>query len=207
MPSPEDCAKLQAFFEGVEDARREVEAKWGVGRVELLADDTLRARWRGQCVRWSAAYAAAWDAPYLTIAGLQSVADLSAAMRRGYAALDAAAEEAGHRGILPWVWEVALADGSVAALVQTDAEASKVIAEGRFLAVYTLAEIANVLAALPDALRRAKEVFPGARFQAPRRMPDGEPWRPEVGEEIPFPFSRELEPSPETSNLGDSEWA
>ena len=75
----------------------------------------------------------------------------------------------------------------MAAIVQTNAEASKVIAEGRFLVVYTLAEIGNVLAALPDALKLAKQVFPGSRFRAPRVANDlgAGPWRPE-GDEIPF---------------------
>ena len=179
---------LQGYFEGIAEARRESEAKWGVGRVELLAPPELRVRWRGQCARWSEAYAAAWDAPILTRDLLEEVQRLSAAMVRGYAALDAAAEEAGHRPIAPWVWEVILpGDGGVAAIVQTNAEAGKVIADGRFLVVYTLHEIGNVLAALPDALKLAKQVFPGARFRPPPITNDlgAGPWRPE-GDEIPF---------------------
>lgn len=179
---------LQGYFEGVAEARRESEAKWGVGRVELLAPDELRVRWRGQCARWSVAYAAAWDAPILTRELLDAVQTLSRAMVRGYAALDASAEHLGHRPIAPWVWEVILpGDGAVAAIVQTNAEAGKVIADGRYLVVYTLHEIGNVLAALPDALKLAKQVFPGARFRAPRVTDDlgAGPWRPE-GDEIPF---------------------
>ena len=66
MPSHEDCAVLQAYFEGVADARRTLEAQWGVGRAELLAPDALRAKWAGQCARWSSrAYAAAWSALFL----------------------------------------------------------------------------------------------------------------------------------------------
>lgn len=204
MLSPEDAATLQAYAEGVHEARRETETKWGVGRVELLASDELRARWRRQCVTWRQALETAFEAKFLTRDQLQLVADKAGAMRRGYAALDAAAEEAGHRPIHPWVWEVMLpaapndVGGVTAAIVQTNAEASHVIAEGRYLVVYTLAEIGNVLAALPDALRLAKQVFPGSRFQAPRvidRLGAG-PWRPE-GDDIPFgdaPLERELAP-------------
>jgi hypothetical protein len=192
MPSSEDAAKLQAYFEGVAETRRELETRWGVGRAEILAGDDLRARWAGQCARWSAAYQAAWDAPYLTLQLLADVQNLAAAMRRGYGALDANAEHLGHRPIAPWVWEVLVPggpdlEGTVAAIVQTNAEASKVIAEGRYLVVYTLAEIGNVLAALPDALRLAKQVFPGSRFRAPPVADTlgAGPWRPE-GDEIPF---------------------
>ena len=75
------------------------------------------------------------------------------------------------RPIAPWVWEVLIpaSDGAatVAAIVQTNAEAGKVIADGRYLVVYTLAEIGNVLASLPDALKMAKQVFPGA-WSVPR---------------------------------------
>lgn len=203
MPSPDDCAVLQAYFEGVEEARREVETKWGVGRVELLAGDELRARWRRQCSSWVEAYRAAWDATFVTRDLLAAVTEKSAAMRRGYAALDAAAEHLGHRPIAPWVWECLLADGSVAAIVQTNAEASKVIADGRFLVVYTLAEIGNVISALPDALRLAKQAFPGARFMPPRFRDIADqlgagPWRPE-GDEIPF--------GREVVNQGGDEWA
>jgi hypothetical protein len=198
---------LQAYFEGVAEARRELEAKWGVGRAELLADDGLRARWAGQCARWSVAYAAAWDAPFVTRDQLQAVATLAGAMKRGLSALDAAAEEAGHRAVAPWVWEVLIpaSDGeaTVAALVQTNAEAGKVIAEGRYLAVYTLAEIGNCLAALPDALRMAKQIFPGARFRAPPVTDDlgAGPWRPE-GDEIPFGDVK-LSREPVTQTLED----
>lgn len=199
-PSAEDAATLQAYFEGVNAKRVEIEAKWGVGRVEILAGDDLRARWRRQCASWSAVYREAWETDgFLTRDRLQAVQDKAAAMRRGFDALDAAAEEAGHRPLKPWVWEVMLPGGEVAAFVQTDAEAAHVIAEGRYLAVYTLAEVANVIAALPDALKLAKQVFPGARFLPPvvsrrsqvdNRLEAG-PWRPE-GDEIPF--GREFAP-------------
>src|SRR5262245_22623589 len=97
MPSPDDCAVLQAVFEGIEERRREIETKWGIGRVELLAEDMLRARWRRQCATWAEAYEAAWSAPFLSRDALQLVHDKAAAMKRGYDALDRAAEEAGHR--------------------------------------------------------------------------------------------------------------
>lgn len=211
-PSPEDAATLQAYWEGVNAKREEIERKWGVGRVEILASDELRAKWRRQQATWAQAYREAWAAEggFVTRDQLQAVADKAGAMKRGYDALDQSAEEAGFRPLRPWVWETLVPasggpsrgqdEGSyVAAVVQTDAEAAHVLAEGRYLAVYTLSEIANVLAALPNALQLAKTVFPGARFVPPGvcsvktsqvddRLLSG-PWRPE-GDEIPF--GREL---------------
>lgn len=184
MPAPEDCAMLTGYFDAAERAREECEAKWGWGRAEKLAPADLLARFRRQQATWSAAYQAAWEAPILTRGLLEAVQAKSAAMVRGWAALDAAAEEAGHRPIAPWVWEIPLADGSVAALVQTDAEASRVIADGRYLIVYTAREIGNLIDVIPQALQLAKVHFPGAKFQGPR-LPAGPDWR-EDGDEIPF---------------------
>lgn len=188
MPKPEDCAVLSGYLDGVEAARVESDRKWGVGRLELLVGDDLRARWRRQCATWRAAYEDAWTSDYLTRDQLLAVQAKAAAMQRGFAALDAAAEEAGHRPVAPWVWEVGLAGGEVAALVQTDAEASKVIAEGRYVVVYTLAEVGHVIDALPDALQLAKQTWPGAKVQPPRRVPNtlgAPPWSDD-GDEIPF---------------------
>jgi hypothetical protein len=146
---------------------------------------------------------------------LEAVQTLAGSMRRGYAALDVAAEEAGHRAIAPWVWECLLPTGEVVAIVQTNAEAGHVIASGRFVAVYTLAEIGNVVAALPQALQLAKQVFPGSRFQPPR-LPvvdvlGAGPWRPE-GDEIPFGDSWAVDANPgrETQSQHEGapdEWA
>lgn len=211
MPNAEDAATLQAYAEGVFAARRELETKWGVGRAELLAGDDLRAKWRRQCVTWREALESAWAAPFLSRDLLDAVTAKAAAMKRGCAALDAACEEAGHRPIAPWVWEAPLNDGTVAAIVQTNAEAGHVIASGRYLAVYTLAEVANVIMALPDALKLAKQLMPGSRFQAPALVDHlgAGPWNPD-GDPLPFPFeAREQieaeQPQPEP--LEADEWA
>lgn len=183
MPSPSDCATLQSWFEGVDHARSTMEVKWGTGRLELLVDDQLRAKFRRTQASWSRAYQAAWEADMLTRDLLAAVEDRAGGVRKAWAALDAAAEEAGHRAIAPFVWEVHLATGEVAALVQTDAEASKVIADGRYLVVYTAREIGNLIDALPAALQMAKVHWPGAKF-----LGAGDRAWVAQGDEIPFPF-------------------
>jgi hypothetical protein len=82
-------------------------------------------------------------------------------MVTAWLALDKAATAAGKAAISPLVWEVALADGTVAAIVSSDDHARSVIAEGRSVAVYTLDEIARLLSAYPD-IAKAKLIFPGA---------------------------------------------
>jgi hypothetical protein len=186
--SPDDGAKLMGYFEAADAARLEAEKKWGTGRLEILCgliDANLWARFRGQQRRWRDALEACWKSDFLTGTTLANVEHMTAAMQRGWAALDAAAEAAGHRPIAPWVWEIRLKDGSVAALVQTDAEAGKVIAEGRHVHVYTATEIGHLIDSIPDALKAAKQAFPGAKVQAPspyRRSPDAIPF------DDPIPF-------------------
>lgn len=167
MPSPDDSATITAHMQGVDQTAREMEAKWGVGRLPLLVSDDLRAKFIRQADKWADALGTAWNSAMLTRDQLDAVIGKSAAMRRAWAALDAAAEEAGHRPITPWVWEAVLADGSVAAIVQTDAEAGKVIAEGRHVTVWTMREVANVIDAL-GVIKLAKSEFPGAKVQASR---------------------------------------
>lgn len=181
MPSADDCATLQAYFEGVDQARAEAETKWGAGRLQQLVDDETRAKFLRQQGRWSQALQAAWEAPFLSRDGLADVQRFAAAQRRAWAAMDAIAEEAGHRPIFPDVWEALLSDGTVVAVVRTDAEASKVIADGRHVAVYTLREVANVIEALPQVLRVAKVEWPGAKVQPP----SDRSWVKQ-GDELPF---------------------
>lgn len=184
MPSAEDCATLQAYLDGVDTTAKNAEAEWGVDRLPGLVDPELRARFYRQRVKWQEALTAAWDAKMLTRDMLDAVAQKSAAMQRAWAALEDAASVAGHRPIGAEVWEARLKDGSVAAVVRTNAEAAKVLADGRHLSVWTLAEIANVIDALPAALGMAKTVFPGAKFVAPAVGGDRS-WA-RHGDQIPF---------------------
>ena len=111
-------------------------------------------------------------------------------MVRAWGALEAAAAQAGHREVAPWVWEARLADGTVAAFVQTTAEASKVIAEGRYLKVFSLAEVANLIDAIPAALLQPAveivgRVMPAAKLRTFLSEGDDIPF------DDPIPFGAE----------------
>jgi hypothetical protein len=183
MPSAADADTLQAIFAGVQEAIDAADREWGAGRLELLVPDVWRAKLYAQKRKWSVAYAAAWGADVLTRDMLAEVEEHAGGMKRAFVKLGELATEAGHRPIAPWVWETTLADGSVLAVVQTDAEVARVIAEGRHVAVYTLREVANVIDALPEALAMAKVVWPGAQI-----LPQSAagPFNPRVGDAIPF---------------------
>ena len=164
MPSPADCATLQALAEGVSAARQAVEVEWGAERLPLLIGDEWRIKLRRQLAKWSAELQEAWDAERLTALQLEQLRATAAAVQRMWPKLGEVASEAGHRPLSPDVWEIPLGDGSVMALVRTNDEAAKVTAAGRHLRVLTAVEIANVWDALPGALQVAKVEFPGARF-------------------------------------------
>lgn len=190
MPSPADSATLQAIFIGVDAARSEAEATWGADRLPRLVSDDLRAKLYRQQARWSAAYAAAWEADMLTRDALEAVTSAAGGMTRAWAALAAAASEAGHRPLVPGVWDTRLADGTILAVVQDNDAARFVLdaakADGRTVAVYTMAEVANVIDALGETVAEIKRQWPDAKVQPPRdREPMDSSWV-KAGDEIPF---------------------
>ena len=137
------------------------EAKWGADRLRLLIPESLRARFDSQRLKTNAA---------IERGSLEDLRREATRMQAAWRAADAAATGAG-ASILPAdVWEVTLDDGSVAAIVRDEAEIGLVAAEGRQVAVYSLAEIGRLLSRFP-ALSQAKETWPGARVTALRNAP------------------------------------
>jgi hypothetical protein len=183
MPSPADAATLKGYYDAADAARRAHEQAWGCGRLELLAPPDLLARFRRQQQTWRDALQAAWDMDPVSADAMTQVSQKTQSMVRAWAALDAYATEAGHRQVAPWVWEARLADGSVAAFVQSNVEAGRVIDEGRYLKVYTLAEVASLLDVTPDAFRPPPIAeFRGVLGPSQRTYSDEIPW------DDPIPF-------------------
>ena len=136
----------------------EMERKWGVDRLRLLVPLDLREKFDRQRYLVNQAL---WHG------NLEGVKRETSRMVKAYQALDAAAQGAGKKPISAEVWEIPLPDGTVAALVKTNAEAHKVVSEGRQMAVYTLDEIGRLIAGFPQILK-AKEIFEGAQITAVR---------------------------------------
>lgn len=173
--SPADTDAIAAAIVGLDRDARALETQWGVGRLLVLADDLLREKFTRQARRLNELVASA--------ASAQDVLPHVEAMRRGWRALEAAARAAGHQPSAPEVWEVGLADGSVAAIVRTAADAGLVVASGRAVSVYTLDEIGVLLSRWP-ALAATKTTFPGATVTAIRPRLPAVDW--ERGDELPF---------------------
>ena len=178
----------------------ELELKWGRDRLRLLVSTELREKFDRQRYLTSQAR---WEGD------LEDVRREAQRMVKAWKALDKAAEAAGAEVLDPAIWEVCLADGTVATIVREPQLANRILAEGRRINVYTLEEIATMISAFPEVVK-AKEVFPGAevtrtktRVADPLETPLGvsseegifEPSAPidgvqgfneRVGDEIPF---------------------
>jgi hypothetical protein len=92
-------------------------------------------------------------------------------MANAWRALDAKATTLAQEPLSPVLWEIALADGSVAVLARSGADAGHVCASGRAVVVYTLDEIAKLLDA-NSLVAKVKASFPGAAVVASRRPSD-----------------------------------
>ena len=165
-----DWGRVQSTLDGVDALANEMERKWGVGRLRLLVDDDLRARFDEQARLWNLSL---WEG-----ATAAEAIHHGQAMRRGWVALDKWAETNSCRPLVPAVWEVGLADGTVAAITRTTAEAAAATRENRAMRVYTLDEIGRLLSSIPS-IAKVKEFFPGAEVTAvrpelPELPPDGD---------------------------------
>jgi hypothetical protein len=162
---------IRAVLDGLDHAAGEHERKWGRGRLRLLVNDDLRARFDRQRGLLDAAIDAGSVLPIQTHAE---------AMKRAWQVLDRTASEAGHQPLSPEVWECVLPSGETVAIVRDEPDASLVQGEGL---VFTLAEVAQALALLGETTLAAKDAFPGAAVAAVRHQP-----RPELDFDDDIPF-------------------
>lgn len=174
MNSAAELSLAQAILDGVDEVVAASERTWGVGRLRLLVEDDLRARWDRQWMAWCRA-CEAYD--------LAAIRTQGAAVRRAIGVLEQVARAAGHEPLRPAVWEVEH-DGRVIAVCQTAAEAGVVAADGRQREVWTVDELVRVALSGRAALSEVKAVFPGAEVTALRtRAAAAIDW--EQGDDLP----------------------
>jgi hypothetical protein len=155
----------RAYLDEADATAAQMEAKWGVDRLRLLVGSELREKFDRQRYLLNQAI---WHGE------LEDVRRESLRAVKAWLALDTAATAAGATPLDPLVWELAVGAGDdayVAAIVPDNAHAHAVIAQGRKVAVYTLEEIARLLAAMP-AVAKAKTLWPGATVTASRKSID-----------------------------------
>lgn len=140
-----------------------LDRKWGPGRLPLLVSRETAERfgyWRDQLA----------DAQEAEFPDAARLAELEGIVIRGWHALDAEAEAAGHQPMGDaWV-EAEWAPGRIFAIALDDAHRQTLIlrskAEGRDVSIFTVAEVGQLVASIPD-VARIMELFPGAYVTTP----------------------------------------
>jgi len=149
----------------VDNLGREMELKWGGQRLRLLAPPEMREKFDRQRYKLNGA---------LFEGDLNNLATQCRRMALAWQTLDRLAS-AGGASHHPDVWEIAMADGSVVALVRTDDdmtranEAALKIAAGRRLSLWSLEEVARLIVAFGAQVTPAADLkarYTGAIVQA-----------------------------------------
>ncbi len=169
MTKKPDVRAIRSVIDGVDHVAVEMENQWGVGRLRLLVGDDMRERFDRQAELFNEA---------VLTNDVKAVRRHGEGMRRAWQALGKYASECRFCRIEPFAWEVNGPDGIIA-VVRTNPEAYAVVREGRAVEVWTLDEVARVIAAHRDTIGEAKRVFPGAQVVDTRvRLVDSEslPW-------------------------------
>jgi len=153
----------------------EYESKWGIDRLQELVSSEMRDRFYKQREKLNAAID--------NNDGKQTQHEVEV-MCRAYVALEREAVAAGHKPLTGERWETPLPDGRVLAITKSFAEAGKVAKDNRDLVVYSIEEIANILAAREkeafDRINQVKAVFPGAAVTSFKKTSEI------IDDEIPF---------------------
>lgn len=165
----------RAHIDGVDQLAVEMERTWGAGRLRLLVDVEWREKFDRQRIKLNKAV---WEGD------LEDVHRETGRMAAAWRKLHSLALEVNAAPLAPQVWETALDDGRVIAIVPTLTDAHAVAADGRRVDVYCLEEIGRIIQGFPE-ISKAKVIFPGATVIAVREPND--PLRSiELDDSIPF---------------------
>lgn len=168
----------KSIIDGVDFIATQMERKWGIGRLRLIVDDTLRTKFDAQFEKFNAAI----EAGQTDLISVQAEG-----MKRAWQALDKAADAAGQKPLSAEVWEVTLpGSGRIVAVVRTSEEAHLVATPDR--ETWTLSEISHLIEHAGTLVADIKRTFPGAEITAihgKTNSPD-KPFDWSKGDDIPF---------------------
>lgn len=166
--------EMQVVINAVDQRGREMDERWGIGRLITIVPIEWAERFRSQRRKF---LGAVWeyDSAEVTKHG--------EAMLRAYAKLDELAS-ATHQPGPPDVWEFNTPDGLIV-LVRDIRRASERLLQGRKGQVWSIDEIVNVIRAYP-MLAAAKDAFSGAVIEEIRPPIDVSQKLDDELMEIPF---------------------
>lgn len=151
--------QMRTIIETVDEHARALNRRWGYNRLPHLVPIEWAERFKAQRDKWQAACFEC--AGSLLPADIDRVRKHGEAMLRAYDALERVAGESGHAPSQPWQKEFELRDGTPVVLVQDRADIGQVETSGRAVQIWSLQEVADIVAKFPEIVR-AKEAFPGA---------------------------------------------
>lgn len=148
-----DHSEIKSALDGLDELASQMERKWGYGRLPMLVEDGLRAKFERQMDNVDKVLR--YD-----VGVLGDILAQVAAMRRAWSALDAAAMGGGHVPRTADTLECLLPDGTLCLIVDPRSGAEP-LPDGRRIAVYATDEIGCMIAAMVATLL-VKQEFPGA---------------------------------------------
>jgi hypothetical protein len=151
--------RITAAVLSVDQVAREMERRWGVGRlVRLVSPETL-LRFRQAHRLWTQAYSHDRN--------VAETERTSAMMIRAWKALDAEATATGHAPLAPTVWEGRTEDGRALVITRTSEEALAIAStpDERARTIWTVDELARCVAMF-EQINAIKRSFPGALVTA-----------------------------------------
>lgn len=155
----ETLSAMATIITTVDRHAREHNRRWGFNRLPHLVPIAETERFMRARQKWNLA---CWECSgSLDPADLDRVRKQGESMMRGYDHLAKLAIEAGHDLASTTTWEFELQDGTPIIIVRDRCELEQVDLGGRKAQIWSLDEIADIVAKFPD-IARTKECFPGA---------------------------------------------
>lgn len=151
--------RITAAVLSVDAVAREMERRWGVGRLVRLVSPATLLRFRQGHALWTQAYSHDRN--------VAETERTSAMMIRAWKALDDEARAGGHAELAPTVWEGRAEDGRVLVITRTSEEALAIAAtaDDRARTIWTVDELARCVAMF-EQINDIKRSFPGALVTA-----------------------------------------
>lgn len=173
---PVEIDATQAMLEAVDRRGREMDEKWGTGRLPSLVPVEWAERFGRQKAKMTQAV---WSFEP------EAVRTHGEAMVRAYAKLDELAFEAGHKPGSPDVWEF-MAGEDLVLLCRDIRQVGCVDTGGRKCQVWSLDEVASVIRAHPEIVS-AKNHFAGSEVVSIRPVRDAQAAMDrELNDDLPF---------------------
>lgn len=166
--SHEIIGTISAMIQTVNERATDANRRWGQNRLPHLVPFEWLERFRSQKRKWETACFECSGSPKPE--DIDTVRKHGEAMIRAYDKLGELAVENGYLPTPPAWWEFELKDGTPVLLVRDRAEMSQVDPQGRACQIWSLEEVADVIAKFP-MIAATKEHFPGAEVIQMRTSP------------------------------------